>query len=273
MAFSAALKLLPLLLLVACESKPAATTTRTVETPTPSLPPPPKAVRDSTQTFTWQDEACTYTGTYAAGAYTQQQLRDTQQLTHDFVATTTVVPFSLPHYTATFFRQAQITLTHEHDSLAQVVHNLHVVPIKFWRKIKQLREAEQAESYALDQAILEGYFHPASWLNNAYSAACPEYAAALASTDTAVVLLAWRKLVDKQKLTNSAPKWLETEFVTLSASPERMAHAKAALMTFGWANCANAQRKYPNIIDHYSLNEQFVKLFKRVHQTDCEEVD
>jgi hypothetical protein len=273
MAFSTALKIVPLLLLTACESKPAATTTRTAETPKPSLLPPAKAVRDSVQTFTWQDEVCTYTGTYAAGTYTRQQLHDTHQLVHDFVATTTVVPFSIQHYTDAFFRQAQLQLTHEHDSLARVVHDLHVIPTKFWQTIKQLREAEQAESYALAQATLDGYFHPASWLTNRYAASCPEYATALASTDTAVVLLAWRKLVDQQKLTNSAPKWLENEFVTRSASPERLAHAKAALMTFGWSNCTNAQRKYPDSIAHYALNERFAKLFKRVQQTDCEEVD
>jgi hypothetical protein len=273
MAFCTTLKLLPFVALSACESKPAATTAQPVATPVAALPAPKKTVSNSVKTFRWQDDVCTNTGTYAAGAYTQQQLHDTYQLVNGFSISTTVVPFSLKNYNNAFFRSTAGQLIHEHDSLAGIIHKLNVVPTKFWRNIKHLRELELAEGYALDQATLEGYFQPASWLSNRYYAACPEYATALASTDTVVVLGAWRKLVDQQKITNGIPKQLEAEFVAQSASPERMAYAKVALMTFGWGNCANAQRKYTNISDQYPLNEQFSKLFIKVRQSDCADVD
>ncbi|AMR26010.1 hypothetical protein A0257_02100 [Hymenobacter psoromatis] len=273
MTFSTTLKLLPLVGLIACESKPAATIAQPAAMPAVAVPPPKKTTHNSVQTFSWQDDTCTNTGTYTAGAYTQQQLRDTYQLVNGFLIMTTVVPFSLKNYNDAFFRSTASQLTHEHDSLAGIIHKLHVVPTKFWRNIKHLRELELAEGYALDQATLEGYFQPASWLSNRYHAACPEYATALASTDTVVVMKAWRKLVDQQKINNGMPKQLEAEFVAQSASPERMAYAKVALMTFGWGNCANAQRKYNTIADQYPLNEQFSKLFTKVKQSDCIDVD
>lgn len=275
MTFSTLLRLLPLLLLLACESRPdtATVAVQNVKTPKPSLPKPRKPGRALMQTFTWQDEACTSTGSYKTGTYTSQQLRDTYQLVNGFLITTTVAPFYLKHYNDAFFRHAAKHLAREHDSLASVLHGLDVVPTPFWRKIKRLREAELAESYALDQAALDGYFQPASWLSNRYYAHCSDYATALASTDTAVVIKAWRKLVDAEKINNGIPEELAAAFTAEVASPERLRYAKVALMTFGWSNCANAQRKYPDLSDQYSLYANFTKLFTRIRQSDCVDVD
>jgi hypothetical protein len=242
MTFPTTLKSLPLaLLLLACESQsqthtmPAAAA-RATAAPTPRKPAP---ARKAVQTFTWQDEVCENTGTYPAGAYTQRQLRDTYQLVNGFQLTTTVVPFQLSRYNDAFFSQAARDLTHEHDSLAAALHGLQVVPSPYWRNIKRLRELELAEEYAIDHATLEGYFHPDTWLSNAYYTHCADYATALASTDSAVVISAWRKLVDAQKVNNGVPQSLEAAFRAQLASPERMRYAKVALMTFGWSNSAN----------------------------------
>jgi hypothetical protein len=276
MTFPNTLKLLPLaLLLLACQSQsethtvPAAAA-RAIASPTPPKPAP---ARKAVQTFTWQDEVCENTGTFAAGAYTQRQLRDTYQLVNGFMLTTTVVPFQLRHYNDAFFFQAARHLTHEHDSLAAALHGLQVVPTPYWRNIKRLRELELAESYALEHATLEGYFHPDSWLSNAYYAHCAEYATALASTDSAVVIPAWRKLVDAEKVNNGIPESLEAAFTAQLASPERMRYAKVALMTFGWSNCANAQRKYGDLSGQYPLQDEFAKLFTHVAQANCVDVD
>jgi len=225
------------------------------------------------QTFTWQDEVCENTGTFAVGAYTQRQLRDTYQVITGFQLSTTVVPFQLNHYNDAFFSAAARHLTHEHDSLAARLHGLQVVPTPYWQKIKRLRELELAEEYALDRATLEGYFHPTSWLSNAYYAHCAEYATALASTDSAVVIPAWRKLVDAQKVDNGIPEILEADFKAQLASPERMRYAKVDLMTFGWSNCANAQRKYNDLSSHYPLQDDFAKLFTHVEQANCVDAD
>ncbi len=276
MNFANTLNLLSLtLLLLACESQPAmrsapATTAQATTTPRLSKPVPTgKAV----QTFTWQDDACENTGTFAAGAYTQRQLRDTYQLVIGFPLTTTVVPFQLNHYNDAFFTEAARHLTHEHDSLVALLRGLQIVASPYWRNIKHLRELELAEAYALSHATLEGYFHPASWLSNAYYASCAEYATALASTDSAVVVSAWRKLVDAQKKNNGSPGRLEADFKAQLASPERMRYAKVDLMTFGWGNCANNQRKYSDLTDKYPLSDKFSKLFTHVEQTNCVDVD
>jgi hypothetical protein len=276
MTFPYALKLLPLaLLLLACESQPKTHSVPAAAAQASAAPKPPKPVpaRKAVQTFTWEDDVCENTGTFPAGAYTQRQLRDTYQLVTGFQLTTTVVPFRLNHYNDAFFSEAARHLTHEHDSLVARLRGLQVVPTPYWQKIKRLRELELAEEYALDHATLEGYFHPSSWLSNAYYAQCTEYATALASTDSAVVIPAWRKLVDEQKVNNSIPESLEADFKAQLASPKRMRHAKAALMTFGWSNCANAQRKYSGLTDKYPLPDEFTKLFTHVEQNNCVDAD
>jgi hypothetical protein len=276
MTFPNALKLLPLaLLLLACESQSethSVPATAAVASAAPRTAKPVPA-RKAVQTFTWQDDVCENTGTFPAGAYTQRQLRDTYQLVIGFQLTTRVVPFQLNHYNDAFFSEATQQLTHEHDSLVARLRGLQVVPTPYWQKIKRLRELELAEEYALDHAMLEGYFHPASWLSNAYYAHCAEYATALASTDSAVVIPAWRKLVDEQKVNNGIPERLEADFTAQLASPERMRYAKVALMTFGWGNCANAQRKYSYVTDNYPLPDQFTKLFTHVEQANCADTD
>jgi hypothetical protein len=274
MPFPNALKLLPLaLLLLACKSRPE--TRSAPAAPATAAPQPPKPVpaRKAVQTFTWQDEVCENTGTFPAGAYTQRQLRDTYQLVMGFQLTTTVVPFQLNRYNDAFFSEAARHLTHEHDSLVARLRGLQVVPTPYWQKIKRLRELELAEAYALGHATLEGYFHPASWLSNAYYTHCAEYATALASTDSAVVIPAWRKLVDEQKVNNSIPERLEADFKAQLASPERLRYAKVDLMTFGWSNCANAQRKYSDLTDKYPLPDEFSKLFTHVEQNNCVDAD
>ena len=276
MTFPNTLKIVPLALLaLACESQPharsvPATTARATAVPRPSKP---VAARKAVQTFTWQDDVCENTGTFAVGAYTQRQLQDTHQLVIGFPLTTTVVPFQLNRYNDAFFTAAARHLTHEHDSLVALLRGLQVVASPYWQNIKRLRELELAEEYALSHATLEGYFHPASWLSNAYYAPCAEYATALASTDSAVVVSAWRKLVDAQKVNNGSPERLEAEFKAQLASPERMRYAKVALMTFGWGNCANDQRKYSGLTDNYPLSARFSKLFTHVEQTNCVDVD
>jgi hypothetical protein len=276
MTFPNALKLLPLpLLLLACESQPEKRSVPAAAARASAAPRSPKPVpaRKAVQTFTWHDDVCEIIGTFPAGAYTQRQLQDTYQLVIGFRLSTTVVPLQLNHYNDAFFSEAAQHLTHEHDSLVARLRGLQVVPTAYWQKIKRLRELELAEEYALDHATLEGYFHPASWLNNAYYAHCAEYAAALASTDSAVVIPAWRKLVDEQKVNNGYPENLEAAFKAQLASPERMRYAKVDLMTFGWGNCANAQRKYSDVTDKYPLPDQFTKLFTHVEETNCADVD
>lgn len=276
MTFLNTLKSLPLaLLLLACESQSETHTVptaaaRATATPRPHKPAP---ARKPLQTFTWEDDVCENIGSFPAGAYTQRQLRDTYQLITGFQLATRVVPFQLRQYNDAFFQQAARHLTREHDSLAARLHGLQVVPTPYWQKIKRLRELELAEEYALSHATLEGYFQPASWLSNAYYAQCAEYATALASTDSAVVIRAWRKLIDAQKATNGNPERLEAAFNAQLASPKRMRYAKVDLMTFGWSNCANAQRKYNDLAGTYPLTNEFAKLFTHVEQANCVDAD
>ncbi|MGI4867056.1 MAG: hypothetical protein ACRYFZ_24275 [Janthinobacterium lividum] len=276
MAFSTALKLLPLALLLACEHQPATRTVPTVAAPPTAAPAPVthKAAPDSAgTTFTWQDEVCLNTGTFPAGAYTQRQLRDTYRLASGILLNTRTVAFNFSDYNDTYFKLAAASLEHEHDSLAAMLHGLQVVPNPYWRKMKQLRELQLAEEYTFRKTQLEGYFHPESWRRNRYYAHCTAYADALASTDTAVVLQAWRRLTDEEKRNNGYPEALEREFVRVSARPEAMQYAKMKLMTFGWGNCANSLSKYNRLDEKGEPVDKFGQLFKHISQTNCVETD
>jgi hypothetical protein len=278
MAFATILKVLPLALLLACGSQaetnrvPATAAVLPKATPTPS---PPQKARTPTQTFTWQDEVCENTGTFPAGAYTQQQLRDTYRLANGFMLLTTTVAFNFTEYNAAYFARAAASLQHERDSLTALLRGLQPVPIPYWRTLKQLRAQQLAEAYALKQAELEGYFHPESLLHNRYYPHCIAYATAITSTDTVVVLKAWRKLVDEQKRQNGNPENLEREYVREAAKPEAINFAKMQLLTFGWSNCANSQSKYNQLDDQGTASPiyKFERLFTRIKQANCVDTD
>ncbi|RZK90870.1 MAG: hypothetical protein EOO62_34470, partial [Hymenobacter sp.] len=273
MTASSWLKLLPLAWLAACNGQPETRTAQQLRPPAdtakPTAPPAVKSFAAAPGTFSWQDEVCTNTGTFPAGAYSQRQLRDTYVLVTGYQLATNPFPFYIRNYTDSYFTKAARTLKHEHDSLGAVLHGLEVVKTPFWQKIKRLREQQLAEEYAYDQAAIQGYFQPDTWLSNPYAAACPEYAKALASTDTVVVVQAWRHLVDDMKKNNGIPEQLEADFKAQSASPQRLRYGKTSLMTFGWGNCANDQRKLTNLPDQYHLYDKFTQLFTHIEQSDC----
>lgn len=275
MTISAYLRLSPLLLLLACESKPIVSSAPAATPPAVPTPPPaaPKATPATLRTFTWQDEVCLNTGTFPAGAYTQRQLRDTYQLTSGILLTTNTVAFDFGSYNDAYFKRAAASLEHEHDSLATLLRGLQVVPNPYWRRMKQLRERQLAEEYAFHKAQLEGYFHPESWRRNQYYAHCTAYADALASADTVLVLKAWRKLVDEEKRNNGYPEALEQEFARASARPEAFEYAKMKLMTFGWGNCANSLSQYNRLDEKGEPVDKFGQLFTHVSQANCVETD
>jgi len=215
---------------------------------------------------------CEHVGAYPAGAYTEKQLRDTYSLVNFAGILTSTTVFRLEQYTDAHFAKAGKDLEREHDSLATSLQQAAVVPTAYWMKIKSLRTRELEEEYQFCKFALAGYYKPSSLQHNPYYSSCKEYADALASGDTTVVMLAWRKLKDAQKLNNGAPEALEQRFIQESAAPERMKYAKLELMTFGWYNCALQQTKYRDLPEQYHLRENYHKLFKTV-KSDCEDVD
>jgi len=97
----------------------------------------------------------------------------------------------------------------------------------------------------------------------------------LASTDTIVVLKAWRKLVDEQKRINGYPERLEAEYVRESTLPEGLNYAKMQLMCFGWGNCANSLSKHNQLDDQGMASpiNKFEQLFTHIEQANCVEAD
>ena len=234
---------------------------------------PPVAHRAALARFTWQDGLCDNTGFYNSAAYTPRQLRDTYELLTGFSLQTDATVFYLKDFNDAHFRQTLRQLQHEHDSLAAHLRALRVVPTDFWQKMKQLTQAALEEEYEVNRLTLEGYFTPAILPASKYSVSCPEFAAALASPDTVVLFQAWRKLTDGQKRRNGAPAMIERIFQQQAASRDRFRYARLELLAFGWYNCANAQRQYSDLSEHYQLNQHFLLLFKKVKTANCNAID
>lgn len=227
---------------------------------------------DSLVTFTWEGEICRNVGWYEAGAYTEKQLRDTYALVSSLGMMTSTTAFTIEDYTDAHFAKAARDLQQEYDSLANALRRAEVVPTAFWQNIKKLRTRQLEERFQLNKYALEAYRNPSVLRRNPYYYHCQEYADALASADTVAVMQAWKKLTEAQKLKNGVPEMLQERFEQEYASAERMNYAKLQLMTFGWYNCANQQLKYNDLSDHYPLDQNYDKLFKRM-KSECDDVD
>lgn len=266
-----------LLWLMSCDSKPVAQSrpqaaARLVKlTPAHTLAPTTTPT-DSLATFRWED-VCTHTGTYNSNKYTRQQLTDTYQLVLGVGGLPTSLYLSSTDDKVTSFRQLTALLKQQHDSLASVLHQKSVVPTVFWHQFKHLRELQLAEQYEQAQAELNAYFAPAMLPRSRYYAACTFYADALASTDTTVVLGAWRHLIAQQKKTNADPAQFDQEYAAVATSPDRLHYATLQIITFGLHNCLISSSKYNNLDDKYQPQEKFLKLFQSVQRSNCADTD
>ncbi|OON67476.1 hypothetical protein [Hymenobacter sp. CRA2] len=242
----------------------------------PSAPKPaPAALPDSVRrpSFTWEDEVCLNKGYFAPGQYTQQQLRDTHKLiNYPGIAETRDI-WHLAEMQPDTIAQRISQLDQEYAQRLAELRALQVVPQAYWRKLQQLRVLELEESYRLTRLTFQGHVTPGVLVGASSAPACQAYAQVLASPDTAVLVRAWRRLVDEQKTHNSVPASLEAEFQQQNHSPERLQYARLELMKYGWWNCVNGMKKYGDVYDQQQPSLAFDKLFTKVERTDCADVD
>lgn len=256
---------------------------RTAEqNPTAPAAPQPVAARsaapaapDSAQStsFTWQDEVCQNTGHFAAGQYTQQQLRDAYKLVEYPSVMDTRDVWELAEMRSDTITRRLARLDAEHQRRITGLRGLEVVPQPYWRNLQQLRIREQEELYQLMRANFRGYLTPSALVSASNAPACRAYAQVLAGTDTAALVRAWRQLEDGQKARNGDPERLEAEFQRQNHSAQRLDYARLRLTKFGWWNCVNGARKHGDVYNQQQPNLAFVKLFTKIDQTDCADVD
>lgn len=232
------------------------------------------APADSSYTFRWED-VCTNVGTYGPGEYTRQQLIGTYQVASGFGLSPLPLVTRLAEFTDDTYRQAHKQLEREYDSLTRVLRRVEVVPTPYWQRLRHLREQELAEQYEFDKLEITAYFQPAALRQSRYYATCSTYANALAATDTATVLQAWRQLIAKEKVNNAFPEQFDQEYAAFATSPEGIRYAKMQLLGFGFCNCVRQHGRYNRneVADQYQPLEKFTKLFRRVRQSNCEDTD
>jgi hypothetical protein len=250
-----------------------ATAAAPAATAKPAAPAAPDSVRQAS--FSWEDDACRYRGYFAAGQYSQQQLRDSYQLV--------TFPYASAAYRESIWELEQFhpdsintrlqRLEKQHRQERVELQALQVVPLPYWQQLKRLRQQEEEELYQLRKLTLQAYFQPELLLKAPRAGGCQRYVQALTAADTLQLLRGWRELVDAQKKNNGAPENLEADYQLQFASAERLRYARLRLMLFGWWNCANEHRQYLDVADEQRPWVAFEQLFGKVVRYDCEDVD
>jgi hypothetical protein len=121
-----------------------------------------------------------------------------------------------------------------------------------------VRETHERNEFS--RISIEAYTTPSVLLNNRFSSCCPETIVALTSSDTSVLLHAWKKLSESHP---ENPHIME-EYNIQNASKDRVIFARINLM-FAWWNRA-LDMVYR--IDERTIN--YYKLFRAVKETDCQ---
>lgn len=229
----------------------------------------------SVKKFEWQSELCEHVGYYKPGHFTVKQLQDTYFLQYTFNSVTaldTDITIDNPElYNTAYIESSLKKLENNYIQAAQKLKSLDVVPSKFWLEHKQLLLLELEELYKLQKLTLEAHINPGFLIGTVYADKCHDYVNALTSEDSTVLLEAWKNLVEFKKSQNGYPEKLEQEYQRKLKSKGRLLFARIDLMTYGWWNCANEQRKYVDGFNQEGqMSKEFNKLFNRIESV-CED--
>ncbi|MBC5773735.1 hypothetical protein H8S95_06650 [Pontibacter sp. KCTC 32443] len=230
----------------------------------------------SLKEFSWQEGLCDYRGYYNSSEFTEKQIEDTYFLIFGYNSVTTSdtdATLDKPeYYTVTYIENSLKKLESDYSKAIQKLQSLDVVPTAFWQQHRELSILQLKELHQLEKLTLEAHLNPKLLVNTTYSSECVDYVNALTSEDTTVLLDSWKKLVDSNKLKNGYPEGLEQKYQEQLKSSDKLLFARIDLMTYGWWNCANHQRKYVDGFNQEGqMTEEFDKLFDRVVESNCED--
>lgn len=225
--------------------------------------------------FAWQTEMCESWGYYDPNTYTEQQLRDTYFLWFEFNSVTSFdadVTLDYPElFNHAYISSTSQKLDDDYKRTSEKLKKLDIIPAQPWLDLQQLAIKHFDELYELKKLTIEAHLDSTLLLDTPYTNACNSYAEALASADSTLLLNTWRQVVELKKSTNGIPENVERKYQEKLNSPDKMLHARIDVMTFGWWNCANRQRKYiDGIHGDRNLQAAFIKLFVKVGD-DCED--
>jgi hypothetical protein len=225
------------------------------------------AAAAQTRTFRWQDELCTYQGTYNAGKVSLAQLKNTLELarpgSYSLGRDSTVWKFE------DIERLDVSALDVEFKSKSAQLKALDVVPTPYWLefKSKKLRELEQV--YNLERVTVRGYKDHSALLEYTAAPACTAKFARpiIAGGDT--LIAAWQQVNEESRIKNADPERIRRIYENQLKSPDRLRFALLEVMAFGWSNCANALIEY--VVQDETPIAEYKKLFVKVKTIRCDE--
>lgn len=221
-----------------------------------------------TRTFAWQDELCTYRGTYDSKAYSPARLKNTLKLTNGS-------NFNLLEYDTTAWKFSDIEKLNVSgfDSLYKrktaELRSLPIVPGPYFEGLRQAKLREMEAVYRLNRTTMAAYKDPKVLLGYTDAPVCTtKYANALIAGGDEL-LDTWRLVNEDSRAKNSDPERLRRTYEAQLASPDRLRFALLEVMAFGWSNCANDLIPYVNYDG--TPEKEFKKLFRSVKTVRCDE--
>ncbi len=225
------------------------------------------AVTAQTRTFRWQDELCTYDGTYNAGKVSVVQLRNTLKLarpgSYSLETNTTVWNFE------DIAKIDLKSLDLEFQRKSAELKALDIAAAPYWQDFrkKKLREMEQV--YKLERTTMRAYREPAALLEYRDAPTCTAKFAEPIIAGGDELLKTWLLVNEDSRSKNSDPERLKRIFDNQLRSPDKFRFALLEVMAFGWSNCANELIEYINYDG--TPEREFKKLFTKTRTIRCEE--
>ena len=220
------------------------------------------------RTFKWDDEMCSFTGTYDSKRYTEKQLRNTARLI-------SFGQFDIEYFTHVF-KYADIEaldvskLDAEYSRKSTELKALELVPGQFWETVRKRKLTEMDQAYRHRKAKTLAYRDPTVLRTYDHAPACnAKYVEPLIAGGDSLYKV-WLEVNIEGRKRNADPDRVRRDFEAQMASPDRAKFAFVEVMAFGWGNCANALIEYDTTGQDGSYLKQFKKLFIRVRET-CEE--
>lgn len=220
-----------------------------------------------TRTFRWQDELCTYEGTYAGSKTPLTKLQNTLKLSRpgSYTLDRNVVVWSHEDIARIDIR----TLDNEYSRKLAELKALDIVSSSYWQDFKHRKQRELEQVYSLERTTMRAYREPAALFEYTGAPACVARYAGPINAGGDALLNVWRSVNEESRIKNSDPERLRRIFESQYKSPDRMRFALVEVMNFGWSNCANALIRY---VDYDGTPErEFKKLFSKVRTLRCEE--
>lgn len=219
--------------------------------------------------YRWDEEFCTFEGTYNARNYTTAQLKNTLRLW-------TTQDFDLDDMKATAFKIENIpNLTPVADLEADfrrktdALQKLDIVKTPYWSEFKRRKLKSLEQQLALARSAVLAYTQPNELKKLTFADKCVQRFADPLIAGGDDLLNLWRTVNEDSRRKNADPDRVRSEFEEQMASPDRIKYAQVETITFGWWNCVN---EYVDRGDDYEvMAKNYRKLFTKVREIRCDE--